>query len=284
MAIAIERGKRGLYETITLADDATGARVEIAPERGGMVTAWRARGRDCLFLDESTFLDPTKSVRGGIPVLFPIAGKLPGDRAVVDGRACALAQHGFARREAWRVVDAGTSVTLGLASTPATREAFPFEFDLRVSYALRGDSLIATATIANPGDVPLPLHLGFHPYLRCADASKRAARIEVNAEQALDNRTGTVAPLGAIDLTAAELDLHALDPRGGSARLRADGASVRLDYGLFRHVVIWTLGGRDFVCLEPWTAPPGALATGQGLMRVSRGETRRLTFSLTLEA
>ena len=33
-----------------------------------------------LYLDQERFLDSSKSVRGGIPVLFPICGGLPGDR------------------------------------------------------------------------------------------------------------------------------------------------------------------------------------------------------------
>lgn len=280
----IGRGARGAFETVAVEDDAAGDRIELAPGRGGLACALRLAGREVLFLDEASFLDPEANVRGGIPVLFPIAGKIPGDRASVDGRECRLPQHGFARRAAWRLLDAGAITTLELASSPATLEAFPFEFRLRVAYALRGGALEVTSEVANPGGAPLPVHLGFHPYFRVADAAKPRARVEIDATRALDNRTGRVGPLGAIDLAAGEVDLHALDARGPSARLVAgDGSSIRLDFGDFPHVVAWTLPGRDFVCLEPWTAAPGAIAGGAGLLRVAPGGSIRLRFAIALE-
>ena len=90
----------------------------VAPTRGGLVARWKARGRDMLFLDESTFNDASKNVRGGIPVLFPSPGKLSDDRWRQGERGGSLPQHGFARQQPWRVVDEGTggeaSVTLAL--------------------------------------------------------------------------------------------------------------------------------------------------------------------------
>ena len=47
----------------------------LVPERGAIVTALRVGDRDVLYLDRATLEDPTKNVRGGIPVLFPYAGK-----------------------------------------------------------------------------------------------------------------------------------------------------------------------------------------------------------------
>jgi galactose mutarotase-like enzyme len=44
--------------------------------------------------------------------------------------------------------------------------------------------------------------------------------------------------------------------------------------------VIWTLRGRDFVCLEPWTCPGDALNTGAGLLFLAPGETRALRLEI----
>jgi galactose mutarotase-like enzyme len=275
-AVRCEHRSRGPFETLVLLDELERSEVELAPARGGMVTRLRLGGREVLYLDEATFADASKNVRGGIPVLFPNAGKAPDEK---------LPQHGFARREAWSVLDEGERVTLKLESSDATLASFPFRFELRCTYALRGRSLVVTTSIANPGESPLPLHLGFHPYLLVPDSAKRASRLEANAARALDNRSGERRKFEPPDLTASEVDLHLLDPLGGSVRLWIDGAGAcRLDYGAFRHVVVWTLAGKDFVCLEPWTAPPGALATGEGLIQVAPGGMRRFTFSLTFES
>lgn len=59
-----------------------GDRLRVVPDRGGLVTGWLCQGpwgaREILHVDAERFADPAKSVRGGIPVLFPICGGLPG--------------------------------------------------------------------------------------------------------------------------------------------------------------------------------------------------------------
>lgn len=51
-------------------------RAMVVPARGALVASLQVAGRDVLYLDRATLDDPTKNVRGGIPVLFPFAGKL----------------------------------------------------------------------------------------------------------------------------------------------------------------------------------------------------------------
>ncbi|MCI0573314.1 MAG: hypothetical protein L0Y66_21415, partial [Myxococcaceae bacterium] len=46
----------------------------------------------------------------------------------------------------------------------------------------------------------------------------------------------------------------------------------------YRTLVVWTLPGKDFVCVEPWTAPAGALRSGEGLRHVAPGERTVLSF------
>ena len=37
--------------------------------------------------------------------------------------------------------------------------------------------------------------------------------------------------------------------------------------------VVWTLAGRDFICLEPWTAPGNALNTNEHLIVLPGGQS-----------
>ena len=67
----------GVMDTITLTEGDT--RVEIAPARGALVTRLVVKGQELLYLDRATLDDPSKNVRGGIPVLFPFAGRLDGE-------------------------------------------------------------------------------------------------------------------------------------------------------------------------------------------------------------
>ncbi|HVH42615.1 MAG TPA: galactose mutarotase, partial [Labilithrix sp.] len=71
-----------------------------------------------------------------------------------------------------------------------------------------------------------------------------------------------------IDLTAAEVDLHLIDHRENAARLElGDGHHIEVRASeAFTRWVIWTIAGRDFVCVEPWTSPGNALNTGEALL------------------
>ena len=89
---------------------------------------------------------------------------------------------------------------------------------------------------------------------------------------------------GPIDLTVKELDLHLFDHHGGSATLDrgTDRIVVSGDSEVGRWV-IWTLAGKDFVCLEPWTSGADALNTGEGLLLVAPGQAKTITMTMRLE-
>jgi galactose mutarotase-like enzyme len=46
---------------------------------------------------------------------------------------------------------------------------------------------------------------------------------------------------------------------------------------------VWTLAGRDFVCLEPWTARGNALSSGHNVLTVEPGQTRNIQLDLSFE-
>ncbi len=234
------------------------ARVVIAPERGALVKSWSVDGRERFYLDESTFLDPSKNVRGGNPVLFPSPGKLSGDRYPRG----AMKQHGFARNLPWRVAGEGRLV---LEANDETRAQYPWEFAVELAFSLTETSLRIEQRVENRSAEPMPFGFGFHPYFAVVD--KGATAVETDATRAFDNVHKQVIELRGIDLTAGEVDLHLLDHHGATSALKG---VVRIeaspDYGRW---VIWTLPGKPFVCVEPWTCPGDALNTGEGLIELA---------------
>lgn len=259
---------------------------EIVPERGALVSRFVVGGEPVLFLDESTLADPGKSVRGGIPVLFPSPGVLPGGKFSVDGHTYAMRRHGFARDLPWTVrQQTASSVELMLGPSEQTLREFPWRFEARLTVTLAKGALHLSFAAENRDTRPLPLHLGYHPYFYVPQANKAVTKVETNATRAYDNRTGTFVDFTGWDLTGSEVDLHLLDhARPGTVIERGPGLRpVRLDWSpSFTTLVVWTLGGRDFVCVEPWTAPGGALQTGRGLIPVLPGDTHSSEFSLHL--
>jgi galactose mutarotase-like enzyme len=256
------------------------ARVFLAPTRGGMATRFVVGDRHVFFLDESTLLDTSKNVRGGNPILFPSPGKLEGDRFVRDGKTGAMGQHGFARNASWAIVATqADSVTLRIEATDATRAVYPWDCAATYRYRLDGRRLRIEQRFENKGSTPMPFGAGFHPYFHVPQADKAKTRIPTNARRAWDNARKAIVELTTpIDLTAAEVDLHLLDHGSSAARLELAGGhaiDVRASEH-FRRWVVWTLGGRDFVCLEPWTSPGNALNTGDDLLVAQPDEAMEL--------
>jgi galactose mutarotase-like enzyme len=273
-------------ETHLLVDHEAKARVVLAPARGGMVTRFIVGDTNVLYLDADTLRDPTKNVRGGIPVLFPIAGRLTDDKYSNDGATYVMKQHGFARNMPWAIVDQATDgcarLGLALVSNQMTRAQYPFDFRLAITYVLSEGRLTLQVRVSNLGDREMPLQAGLHPYFQLADRNKRIARVMTDATQAFDNRTGAVVALREpIDLAADVVDLHVLDHWPRTVRLtRPQDRDVDLALGVpDRVLVVWTERGRDFVCVEPWAAPRNAFNDGLAV-RVPPGGTHETTFTI----
>ena len=273
-------------ETHLLVDHEAKARVVLAPGRGGMVTRFIVGDTSVLYLDADTLRDPTKNVRGGIPVLFPIAGRLADDKYKVDDATYTMKQHGFARNMPWAIVDQATEggARLGLALTASamTRGQYPYDFRLALTYVLVEGRLTVQTRVSNLSDRAMPISPGLHPYFQLADRNKRAARVVTDATEAWDNRAGArVALRDLIDLSADVVDLHLFDHWPRTVRLtRPEDRDVELSLGVpDRVLVVWTERGRDFVCVEPWTARANALNDGSATL-VAPGGTHETTFGI----
>jgi galactose mutarotase-like enzyme len=275
-------------DTLELHDDEARSAVTLVPGRGAIASRFRVGDRELLYMDEATLRDPSKNVRGGIPVLFPSPGPLAGDRFERGGRSGSMKQHGFARNLPWQArahddADAARA-TLELSSDDATRAMYPWSFRLALTFALRGGSLRMDVSVDNTGDEPMPFAFGIHPYFVVAD--KAGACIATRATRAFDNVTKATRPFHGFDLTAKEVDLHLLDHGSSDSALDwADGAHLDIRASPeFGRWVVWTLAGRDFVCVEPWTAPANALNTGESLLFVAPGATKKLWIELGYRA
>lgn len=251
-------------ETLTLGDPAAASFAAFAPSRGGILTRLTLGGRALLYLDEATLLDPTKNVRGGNPVLFPSPGKLFGDRWSKG----AMGQHGFARNQPWTVLDRSqTEATLRLAANDATRAVYPYEFTATYRYLLGDRSLLVEQRIENHGPEPMPFGAGFHPYFAVPQLQKGQVVFHTNATRVFDNVTKETRPIGAVDFTAKEVDLHLLDHGQSEATVELPGGLLHVRCSTeFKRWVLWTVQDKDFVCVEPWTSPGNALNTGEDLL------------------
>jgi galactose mutarotase-like enzyme len=262
---------------IELVDGA--ARAEVVPARGAIVSRFDIDDAPVLYLDRATLADPTKNVRGGVPFLFPTAGRLEGDR--YHGRE--MKQHGFARNLPFAVERRDArSVTLSLRASDETRARFPFEFRVALTISLAGPELRIEQRYQNRGAERMPLHVGFHPYFFVPDADKSRVAIETHATRAFDNVQKREVPFTGFDFTRPEVDIHLRDHGSSRSSLQRPGAhTIEIEGSAeFTQWVIWALTGKDFICVEPWTAPSNALNSGERLLWVEPGEERALSLAI----
>jgi len=129
----------------------SGDRLRIVPERGGLVSEWLCNGREVLYFDQERYADPAKSIRGGIPVLFPICGNLPDDSLPLASGSYTLRQHGFARNLPWtlELLEDQSGVRLSLVDTADTRAAYPFAFRVQMDVRPVASALEIVTTVSN---------------------------------------------------------------------------------------------------------------------------------------
>jgi aldose 1-epimerase len=235
--------------------------------------------------------------------LIPWPNRLADGRYSFDGREYQLeltepekhnAIHGLLRWRNWSVLDrAADRVVVATRLHPTDR--WPFALDVSVSYAL-GDAGLTVETVArNIGDGPCPYACGQHPYLspgvgakvdQCTLELRAATRIDTDPERQLPTGTEPVEgtkydfcsarAIGGLEIDYAFTDLE----RDGDGR-----AWVRLGCPDGRTVELWTDAAypvteiytadtlaperrRNGLGAEPMSAPPGALATGELIVRL----------------
>ncbi len=267
---------------LAITDPSGGTRATIAPWRGGMVTGLEVEGRALLYLDRETLLDRSKNVRGGSPVLFPTPGKLAGDAWARDGHRGRSPQHGFARRVPWKVerAEAHTAL-LSLAPSADELASYPWEHRVELRHSVAPGVLRTDARIENRSREPMPFGFGLHPYFALSDP--RTFELSSGAMHAFDNVGQRETPFDARSLTlgASEIDLHLLDHGSSAIAFACDGVRMRLEASRdFTHWVVWSVPGKPFVCVEPWTCPGDAMNHGDRLLTLAPGESRVLRVEL----
>ncbi|MHB1504390.1 MAG: aldose 1-epimerase family protein [Acidimicrobiales bacterium] len=228
-------------------------------------------------------------------------------RVALDEPERRNAIHGLVRWLPWRLVSRAQNVVV-LACRLYPQPGYPWMIDLAVEYRLGRAGLAVTTEITNPGMLPAPFGLGFHPYLTVGTPSIDTARLKVPAGRRLvaDERG---LPTGEAAVEGTELDFR-VGHRIGSLRLdtayfglerSADGlASVELeDSGAGRRLAVWmdtsfgyvmvftgdtvhpASSRRTALAIEPMTCPPDALRSGRGLIRIVPGDIWRATWGIT---
>jgi galactose mutarotase-like enzyme len=276
------------YKIYELSDSATNSWVKVAPERGGIIFSYGVQGEELLYLNEETFHNKDKNVRGGIPILFPISGQLAGGTYEWEGKTYTMSNHGFARNASWEVIgqemDNRASLSIRLTSNEQTKLSYPFDFTVIFTYVLEGGKLTIKQEYNNQGDQPMPIYAGFHPYFK---TSEKNLAYETDATKYYDYNDDQVKEFtGSIDLTNLKESVVFLDSNNPSISFGDPAVKkrIKLSYGeLFKYIVLWTESGNEFICVEPWMAKTDEFNRKEELVMINGKESLEIEFSIEVE-
>ena len=259
------------YKMYELIDRERGSYVKIVPERGGIIKGFGMDGQEILYLDEDTFYDSSKNVRGGIPILFPICGPLENKKYENNGVMYNMANHGLARIYPWKVVQIDIKdkacIKIEFNSSAITRKSYPFDFKVVYTYTLKGNMLTLDQEYINNSEVAMPMYAGFHPYFKISDKSK--LNYEIDASKYLDFEDQLVKSYkGRLDMTNEQESKIFLDAKNHQVAFYDEcfKRKISMQYSReFKYVVLWSVIDKDFICVEPWMAKPDAMNTQEDL-------------------
>ncbi len=278
-----------LSDKLTVEVSAMGAEITSIKTPGGSEFLWQAG----------------EAWKRHAPVLFPIVGRLKGDAYSYQQQAYTLSQHGFARDMKFSVLGAEPDhCLLLLMDSPATREKYPFPFELEISHQLKRNELETVYTINNPGRQPLPFSIGAHPGFRCPIEPHESFEdyyllfekeeyqlTQLNGGLRTNETTPLKVPGKKLKLTAELFAKDALVFEGAQLNTITLASSrsnrrITMRANQWPYFGIWTKPGqKEFICLEPWYGiadhenHSGALDKKEGLQWLEAGESFSCFFS-----
>ncbi len=215
---------------------------------------------------------------GQAPVLFPICGSLRNNTASIGNNStCHMPRHGIARKREFQLEELSTnSITFTLHSDEITKESYPYDFSLQITYSLEKNTIITSYHIKNESNVPMPFFIGGHPAFHCPlshgesfeDYVVEFEQVENTSCPGLDMTTGIIDPSIRIPCLENEKilplkhDLFYKDSlifdklKSRQVQLK----SVKSNHGIeftfqdFDYFILWSsYNDGPFVALEPWT-------------------------------
>lgn len=220
--------------------------------------------------------DPAHWMRSS-PLLFPTIGNVRNGKTVIEGKEYEMPKHGFCKDSEFTVLSqSGDTVTFSLSTNENTRQNYPYDFELRLTYRLCRNRLSMTYQVYNKDTRTMYYHIGAHPGFMCPLAEGEAftdyvlsfekeERLEAtvydltnlcfsSTQKKLFAEKGTVLPL-----TVEMFDNDAvLFPHTDSRMVQllnpATGNGMEMRYTGFHSIAFWTPAGgtAPFLCLEPW--------------------------------
>lgn len=267
---------------------ACGTSYSVARSWGCNLFSWIVDGKELMYCPPELPDTALKITGGGNPILFPAVGRTwdvsSGEpvmgRYRIDGsdRDYNIPSHGIVFRSTLERTDVAESPDRISAvyelSIPENvrEESYPFDVRLTQSFAFMPESVELTATLTNAGADPAPVAFGYHPYFRISSPERAGVEVRLPATKHLlvtpvtVQLTGESEPFDGTIRMAAGRDYDnvfgELTGRRMSLVDEPAGHTIAVDCDeAVELLVVYSPGGSEFVCIEPWTRGLGGFGS-----------------------
>ncbi len=208
------------------------------------------------------------------PILFPIIGALKDNTYFFEGKEYQLPKHGFFRNSEAVVLkrQGKDHLVFSLKFSEETLKAYPFKFELEVSFILKGKSLEIKHEVFNLDEKPIYFSVGGHPafnaplfpgesyddYYLEFDKNLELQTHILTADGLISNRTkGILKEENKIHLrndlfNNDALIFETISSKKISLNSRHSGKILAVEYSDFDNLGIWAKPNAPYVCIEPW--------------------------------
>jgi galactose mutarotase-like enzyme len=207
------------------------------------------------------------------PVLFPIVGTLKDDKYFIDGNSHTLTRHGFARDAEFDGRQLSSDkAQFTLNSNEDSLKKYPFDFSLKITYALLAKFLVVEYSVENKGKGDMFFSLGAHPAFKVPLINGTLYEdhyLEFNKEETAprwpisDRGLIKVEPVPFLDRTVRinlnkelfyndAIVLKHLNSNIISIKATTHSHGLDFHFDGFPFLGLWAARNADFVCIEPW--------------------------------
>lgn len=240
---------------------------------------------------------------GQAPLLFPICGGLKDDKYIFEGKEYTLQKHGYVRTSEFDVESSGdTAATFIIRSNENTKEQFPFDYELRVTYTLIDNKICVGYSVKNVGIGDMYFSIGSHEGYACTGGIEEYSLIFDKNENFVCNvlngnlleyntysvGEGRELPLKYDFFAIDALTFLNLKSRGVNLVHRPSGRSLRVEFDGFDYLFVWTKPNANYICIEPWCGIPDFVDSNfditqkRGIVKLEANAEKVLTHRIIL--
>lgn len=242
---------------------------------------------------------------GRAPILFPICGGLKNDKYTYNGKEYTLPKHGYARRTVFSVETANdTQVTFLHISNQETKKSYPFDYEFRVTFRLKENTLETEYSVKNTGNGRMYFSVGSHEAYTTPEGIEDydivfPEKVSLNTSMLYGNivskasmpilKESNILPLYEKFFAIDALVFRNAPAKTATLRNRKTGRSVKVDFPDATSLLLWHKPNSGYMCIEPWAGLPDVEGCGyditekEGIIPLDSGKIYSFIHSATFE-